>query len=1317
MPFRQTSRLDQPILNGPKKWRFLTLRRAIASACTIAATCAAFAVTPGTSPKVAADYGRLPLSFVVNQGQSAPQVRFAASGQGYQVILTSSEAVLGLSRPGRGGDKSAASIGDSFKLDLPGSKAGIAPTGEKQLPGKANFFLGNDPAKWHADIPTYSRVRYAEVYPGIDLVYYGNQRQLEFDFVVAAHARPEQIRLHLSGARRMRIDAAGNLEVVGRHGQMAFHKPVLYQERDGKRESVDGAFLLAGGNVSFRVGDYDPELPLIIDPVLAYATYLGGSCTQNISDIAYALAVDTSGNAYVAGMAGSIDFPVTSGALQTAIGTQTIGGLNLNAQSNAFITKLNASGTALLYSTYLGGGGGRSDWATAIALDASGNAYVTGQANSANFPVTTGAFQTSPRTQNSNSAFVAKLDPSGSALIYSTYLGGSLATTSDAIAVNANGNVYVAGYSDSSDHPVSSGAYQSTNHTTISLGSNVFVTEFSADGSSLVYSTYIGGSRSDNAKTLALDAQGNAYVAGAATSSDYPVTSGAYQTAKLSTRTGSLTGFISKLSANGDSLLYSTFLGGSSGDSVNAIALDNLNNVYATGVANSSDFPVSSAAYQSQFSSGSGFIAKLNPSATDLVYSTFLHGTHGGFATPAGIALDGSTNVYVAGSFYGDDLPVTSGAVQSVNNAYNGGGDAGFLAEIDSSGSSLLYATYFAGSFIDNANAVALDAAGSVYLAGQSASSDLPVTSGAFQTKNNGAARYLFNAFVAKINIPSLLMATRTNLTPNPNPSTVGSSVTFTATVSAASGTPAGTVAFTVDGSIASDETLDSSGQATYSTTSLSTGTHTVAAAYAGSSTFAASASSPLTETVNPLTSPAMSWTPSPSSITYPTALVAGQLNAQAMNGSTNVSNDGAFVYYLNSVGGTEASVGTVLPGGSQQLCVQWTPVSAYASQFAPASACASITVNAAATVISWNPASPIISGTALGAGQFNASVAAGSTNVTSLGTLQYYVGPVAGGVVATSSTILPFGSSQLCAQWTPSASYQLDYASSSFCATVNVITQLATVTRLTPNENPVFLSNAVTLTATVTASAGTPTGTVTFLNDSTALGSARLNPSGTATLDITTLPTGSANIVASYAGDNSNQPSTSAALVEVVEDFAIAPASPSTAAVEPGKQATFTFTLSPVAPAMTIPATITFSSNCLPSGATCTVSPASVAAGQGTTSVTFTIAVPLTSIAQVTGKPMAPSDRQHISGSMPFALALLVLPFAPGLRRWCRRLHSMFPVLLLMLASLGAAVVLGGCGGPATGYFGQAPATSTITVTGSSGSLSHSASMTLTVE
>jgi hypothetical protein len=480
--------------------------------------------------------------------------------------------------------------------------------------------------------------------------------------------------------------------------------------------------MLSGNRVTFEVAGYDKRRSLIIDPALAYSTYLGGSG----SDVVDGIAVDASGNVYVTGFAGSTDFPTIVGAFQTTFG----GGV-----ADVFISKLNSAGSALVYSTFVGGSA--FDQGTGIVIDASGNAYVVGGTFSNDFPTTPGAFQTTSR--GGDKAFVSKLNRSGSALSYSTYLGGSTSDAGFGIALDASGNAYVTGFTFSNDFPTTPGAFQ----TTLRGIANVFVSKLNPTGSALSYSTYLGGTGKEEAYDIALDASGNAYVVGDTFSNDFPTTPGAFQT----TYGGNQDAFVSKLNPTGSALSYSTYLGGSGFDLGVGIALDASGNAYLTGITGSSDFPTTSGAFQTTYGGGTdAFVSKLNSTGSSLRYSTYLGGSD--YDTGRGIALDASGNAYVTGDTSSNGFPTTPGAFQTT---YAGNGDA-FVSKLNSSGSALVYSTYLGGSNGDEGFGIALDSSGNAYVTGDTYSSEFPITRGAVQTTLGGFS----DAFVSKFSFAGI---------------------------------------------------------------------------------------------------------------------------------------------------------------------------------------------------------------------------------------------------------------------------------------------------------------------------------------------------------------------------------------------------------------------------------------------------------------------------------------------------------------------------------------------------------------------------------
>jgi hypothetical protein len=658
----------------------------------------------------------MPLSFEANQGQADPSVNFLARGSGYTVFLTPEGAVLALQNPG--------SPGNVVQMQLGGGSITAQPVALDPLAGTSNYLLGNDPSQWITNVPTYGQVEYQNIYPGVNLVYHGNQQQLEYDFAVTPGASVSSIQLVFQGTTGMTLDSQGNLVLHTSGGDVIEQAPVLYQDENGVQRTVSGHYVIeANGDVGFAVGPYDTAQTLVIDPILTYSTYLGGSG----NDEGLAIAVDSGGNVYAAGQTASADFP-THSPLQ-----------GLSGSTDAFVTKLDAAGTGLIYSTYLGGGG--DDAANGIAVDATGNVYLTGFTTSTNFP-------TKNPLQGSNGggqdAFVAKLNASGTALVYSTYLGGGGTDSGNAIAVDGAGNVYVAGSTSSTDFPTKNPLQGSNGG-----GQDAFVAKLNASGTALVYSTYLGGSGTDSATGIAIDSSGNAYVSGTTASTDFPTVS-----ALQGTLAGGKTdAFVAKLNASGTALLYSTYLGGSGDDTGNAIAVDGSGDAYITGSTKSANFPTHAALQTSLGGTQDAFVTELNASGTALVYSTYLggSGTDGGNA----IALDSGGNAYVAGSTTSTDFP-TASAVQGTK----GGGTDAFVAKLSAGGTALLYSTYLGGSLNDSANGIALDGSGSSYVIGTTLSTDFPTVS-ALQGSNAGGT----DAFIAKIGGGGLDITAPANVT------------------------------------------------------------------------------------------------------------------------------------------------------------------------------------------------------------------------------------------------------------------------------------------------------------------------------------------------------------------------------------------------------------------------------------------------------------------------------------------------------------------------------------------------------------------------
>jgi hypothetical protein len=578
-----------------------------------------------------------------------------------------------------------------MRMQLVGSAPDPQMRGLDELPGKVNYFRGNDSTHWRTNVRTYRRVKYTAVYPGVDLVYYGQPQQLEYDFIVAPGADPSTIKLAFAGVEHTAVDARGDLVLKTAGEPLRFQRPIIYQVEDGRRHTVEGGYVHASPReIGFQVGTYDRARPLIIDPVLSYSTYLGGSG----NDQGNGIAVDATGAAYMTGYTSSIDFP-TLNPLQP---THNAGFLD------AFVAKLTPDGTALVYATYLGGSG--QDNAHGIAVDSAGAAYVTGTTGSPDFS-TVRCVQATKRALED--AFVAKLSTDGSELIYSTYLGGGGRDFGTAIAVDLTGAAYVTGTTQSSDFPTVNAFQPVVGNPG---GNDGFVAKLTPDGTALAYSTYLGGSFSEDGAGIAVDATGAAYVTGDTFSADFPTMN---PVQPYRGTQGSSDAFVAKLAPGGKSLIYSTHLGGSFGDDGAGIAVAT-GAVYVTGSTLSPDFPTVNA-LQPMFRLGDAFVVKLPPEGGSLMYATYLGGS--ARDSGSGIAVDTAGAAYVTGITRSPDFPT----MNPLQPAYAGFSDA-FVAKLGADGAALVYSTYLGGSLADNGLAIAVDLPGAAYVTGLTGSAN-----------------------------------------------------------------------------------------------------------------------------------------------------------------------------------------------------------------------------------------------------------------------------------------------------------------------------------------------------------------------------------------------------------------------------------------------------------------------------------------------------------------------------------------------------------------------------------------------------------------
>lgn len=744
-----------------------------------------------------ANYRELASSFEVNVGQADPRVRFIARGTSYRIFLTNQEAILlfpgpskrrvhALSRSAhqvepRPSSKTLnkwpkqTSLSDSargFRFRLVGANGVPEVQGLEEQPGKSNYLIGEDPTRWHMNVPHYARVKYSSVYPGIDLVYYLNKGLVEYDFVIDPYADAEAIRMSirsLNGDPLLHADASGDLIVQDETGRVRLPKPIVYQpgvvqnSTAETRSYLNVGYIVKGQEVAFKLPAYDHSRPLIIDPAFSYATFLGGTGY----DQGNAIAVDSSEYVYVVGQTASLDFPTVPGGLQTtspAIGCVALYG------NEAFVSKLDPSGTKLIYSTYLGGAGCAT--ATGIAVDLNGSAYVTGSAG-VDFPTSSNAFQKAYGGSGNTSlgdGFVAKLNATGTQLVYSTYLGGNSGDIANGIALDSSSNAYIIGQTFSSDFPTvpPGGSCSDLSN------SSDFVTKVNSDGSALVYSRCLG--KPEIGFGIAVSAAGNAYVTGSGNA-------GSTTSATGSCGSAGGGGYIAKLNADGTTAFVDCFPGTGM-----AVAVDENGDSYLTGYTASSNFPTTPTSFQPACSStcqingfSDAFAMKLDSTGTTIMYGTYLGGS--GTDVGNGIAVDSAGDAFLTGYTSSADFPV----MNPVQGTYGGGGGIGdaLVTELDPSGSSLLFSTFLGGSKDEVGTGIALDVAGSIYATGSTASAEFPVTTGSFQTSFAGPAGVPGDAFVVKFGAPDFSLAASAAI---PNKVTGGQTATATVTVKSIAG-------------------------------------------------------------------------------------------------------------------------------------------------------------------------------------------------------------------------------------------------------------------------------------------------------------------------------------------------------------------------------------------------------------------------------------------------------------------------------------------------------------------------------------------------
>ncbi|MFC1476840.1 SBBP repeat-containing protein [candidate division KSB1 bacterium] len=615
-----------------------------------------------------------------------------------------------------------------FAVDLQfvGSNPDHEITGEGKMPWESNYFIGADPSKWKTGVPNYSGVRLKNIYDGIDLVYSMNREGIRCEFIVSPGADPGKIQLkydagEVQNAARLKIGGRQVLEINTIDSNLLRCEQESYQVIDNRRIQVETEYKIINTDeniLTFSPDSYEPLSTLIIEAQIGYSTFAGGSN----NDYGWDIAVDMDGCAYVTGATWSVDFPVTAGTLDESF----------NGDRDVFAIKLNSSGSAPVYATYIGGTD--MEYGNCVDVDDEGNLYVTGYTESADFPVTPGSYDAAFDGAEAD-IFVSKLNASGNALIYSTYIGGSSWDGGGSIAVNDEGNAYITGYTFSADFPIKSGAFDSD----YNGDWDVFISTLNSSGSALIYSTFLGGTGDDIGRRIVVDENGIIIVSGETVSGNFPSTPGVFEESYSGYYNDI---FVSKLNLSMGELVYSTFIGGTGGDWCRGMAADSRGNVYVTGTTGSEDYPVTQGALGVSLSGDRDLvISKLDSTGTTLLYSTYLGGSDDDYAR--GITAGPGEEAYVTGYTSSPDYPTTSGAF---DETYNEKFDV-IVSRIDTLGANLIYSTYLGGESDDIGYSIKIDREGAVYVAGNTGSRDFPASTGAWEDTLKNS----FDIFVTKL--------------------------------------------------------------------------------------------------------------------------------------------------------------------------------------------------------------------------------------------------------------------------------------------------------------------------------------------------------------------------------------------------------------------------------------------------------------------------------------------------------------------------------------------------------------------------------------
>lgn len=1328
------------------------VKRAALAASMSGLLLASQAALSGTAPSATLPrqaqrgYGKLPLAFEANKGQTDPSVRFLSRGAGYSVFLTSGGMVLQL-RP-TDSPNPATVVGESSGVPatvasrplnanktVPGKPAdttmvftlvGAAsnPTaiGEDPLPTKVNYFIGNDPKKWKTNVQTFAKVRYQNVYPGIDLVYYGNNRQVEYDFLIAPGADANRIQFSVKGADSLNVDADGNLVLTKGASQLHFQAPNIYEEANGSRLKVAGSYSMKDStHVGFTVAAHDDAKRLVIDPVLVYSSFLGGRG----DDAGNAITVDSVGNSYVTGTTDSPDFPLA-----------TLGGFNPN-QTRLFIAKLDVSGSTLLYADYFGGTSG-DDFPYAIAVDSNGNAYVTGLAYSSDFSVIN-AYQ--PTLAGYANAFVSKFSPDGSTLVYSTFLGGSKFDFGQAIGVDSAGEATIAGYVTSTNFPLAN-AFQSSiapDENNI-WGEYSFFSRFSADGSSLNYSSYLAGNLDaqfcygdscgpySDITGLALDSSGNLYLTGNTNTTNFPITPGAYMTTNPGAN-NNYEPFVSKFDNSG-AIVYSSYFGGNGYAQASAIAVDSNGSAYITGYDQGNDnFPITATTIcnpNTQSCSGM-FITKFDPVGETLVYSTYLGQNNN--SSGVAIQVDASGDAYVIGSDGSSGQYATVNAIEG----YIGGQDM-LLMEIDPLASTQLFATYLGGGVYDDPAGLALDGSGAIYVTGQTQSQFFPVTQSAFQSSFGGQT----DAFILKIGpanapavtiAPSLLQFSTTD---------VGVTSAPLSTILRNMGSAALTITSkTVAGDFAETDDCGTSVAAGSFCTFSVTFTPTEPGSRFGSILLAddADGSPHFINLVGDGSAPIV--TVSPQSLTFPSVPVGQASPAQTVT----VLNTGNATLNINSIAASAnfAESNNCPPalaiGTSCQIQVTVTPPAG-----GVVTGTLTLTDNAPGGVqtVALSGSGYVTTATFTPSSLAFGTIAVGSTSspqivtATNTGTAAMVVSGVtaSAGFSATTncSTVPPNGTCSISVSFAPTAtgaqtgsltindnaqgnphSVALSGTGSAGIASISPSSLTFAAATVGTTSSPQTITVTNTGNGPLTFSAIQAAGDFAIANNN--CNSVAASASCTVQVTFTATAAGTRTGTVTFTDSAANSPQL-VSLTGSGIDFSM-PASGGSATIMPGSTASYTLSIASVGGVFSNQ--INLACEGVPAFSTCSVSPTSVDPGAGSASVTVTI--------KTTGSSAMLLEHQGDASRPLFASWTLTSGFGlfgtfmlgAGSRR------KRIGILLLAILAIGGLLVCVGCGSisgsPAQTGTSTPAGTYTVLVVGTSGSVQHFSSLTLVVQ